>query len=208
MRRRGITCPAVAPGQSRQALLGQAGLVASTAIGAGLLSRALGLGGLAPMLRPAGAMGTAMHPGMALQMAVLMALVGVLIPRPACLAAWFGLARLGLWVIGLTLFALIDAAAVMAAMGTPDTVTAAALAAAPLFIGLLLTIIVPSGERCCIGFMLIMAHFSLMSWPWLALCAVLGRLGDDGLCQLAAPPGRSASHASDRMTRALRRRAD
>lgn len=170
---------AACPG--RPVLVRQASFAAIAAISVTLLAQSLGL-----IHRAMAMPGMSMGPGMALRMAVFMTLVGVLIPRPAHLTAWSGLARLGLWIIGLALFALIDARAMMAAMAMPDAATAAALAMAPLFIGLLLTIVVRSGERCCIGFMLIMTHFSLMAWPWLGLCAVLGALGDNGLCRLIA----------------------
>lgn len=122
---------------------------------------------------------------MALRMAALMTVIGVVVPRPALLTSRRGLLRLGAWVLGLTLFGLVDMQAGMAAMAAESPVMAAVLTYGPLAAGLALALRVPTGEGCCIAFMLAMSHFGLMSWPWMGVCALLGSIGENGLRRLA-----------------------
>jgi hypothetical protein len=118
---------------------------------------------------------------LALRMAALMTVIGVLVPRPALLTSGRGLLRLGLWVLGLTLFGLIEMQTGMAAMAAESPMLEAVLTYAPLATGLAFALLVPTGESCCIAFMLAMSHFGLMAWPWMGLCALLGSIGEGGL---------------------------
>lgn len=118
---------------------------------------------------------------LALRMAAVMTVIGVVVPRPALLTSPRGLARLGLWVLGLTIFGLIEMQASMAAMMTENPLGAGFLAYGPLAAGLAVALRVRTGERCCIAFMLAMSHFGLMAWPWMGICALLGSIGEGGL---------------------------
>jgi hypothetical protein len=123
---------------------------------------------------------------MALRMAAVMTVIGVLVPRPALLTYGRGLLRLGLWVLGLTLFGWIEMQTGMAAMLAENPFCAAMLAYGPLAAGLAFALLVPTGEGCCIAFMLAMSHFGLLAWPWMGLCAVLGSIGQGGLRRFLA----------------------
>jgi len=123
---------------------------------------------------------------LALRMAALMTVIGVVVPRPALLTSPRGLLRLGLWVLGLTLFGLIEMQTGMVAMAAENPALEAILTYGPLAAGLTFALLVPTGEGCCIAFMLAMSHFGLMSWPWMGLCAVLGSIGEGGMRRVLA----------------------
>lgn len=110
---------------------------------------------------------------LAAKMAALMTLLGVALPRPTLLTSAQGLRHIGLWLLGLTLFGLADMQAAMAAMGAEAPATQTLLTYGPLAAGLILAAFAPRRAGCCITFMLVMAHFDLMNWPWIGLCALL-----------------------------------
>jgi len=125
--------------------------------------------------------------GPAGRMAVLMTLLGVLLPCPVLLLSPRGLAQLGLWLLGLTLFGLLDMQAGMAAMMAIDPTLQTVLTYGPLFAGLALACFLPGRHAVCVVAMLAMTHFGLMAWPWLGLCALLAALSLSGPSGAAAP---------------------
>ncbi|GAB0119988.1 hypothetical protein [Acidisoma sp. 7E03] len=121
------------------------------------------------------------------RMAALMTLLGVLLPCPALLRSPQGLLRLAAWLLGLTLFGLLDMQAGMAAMMTSDTTLQTVLTYGPLFAGLAFACFLPGSHGLCVAAMLAMTHFGLMAWPWLGLCALLAAFS------LGQAPSRAAA---------------
>jgi hypothetical protein len=103
--------------------------------------------------------------GLALRMAAGMVVIGILTARPRLMLA--------AWVLGLTGFALADGQAAMAGLALTDARLGLLLSLTPLAVGLLVAALVPRGHRACVATMVVMAHAGLMTWPWMAGCAVL-----------------------------------
>jgi hypothetical protein len=110
---------------------------------------------------------------MALRMAAVMTVIGLVTARPRLLRSWAGVRTLALWLGGLTLFTFADQQAAISALGTQSAAAALLLQSAPLLAGLLAAAWAPRGEKSCVAAMVIMAHAGLMSWPWMAACAGL-----------------------------------
>lgn len=110
---------------------------------------------------------------MASRIAAVMTVIGITTACPRLLCSWQGLARLGLWLLGLALFTLLDMQAVTTALSWTNPQAALLLRSAPLVAGLALSACVPRGERACAAGMLVMLHAGLMSWPWMGACAAL-----------------------------------
>lgn len=111
--------------------------------------------------------------GLSLRMAAGMVVIGILTARPRLLCTGQGLLTLIIWMLGLTSFALADSQAAMTSLGLADARFGLLLSLAPLAAGLLVAALVPRGHRICVATMVVMTHAGLMTWPWMAACAVL-----------------------------------
>lgn len=111
--------------------------------------------------------------GLALRMAAGMVVIGILTARPRLICSGHGWLMLAAWVLGLTGFALADGQAATAGLALADARLGLLLSLAPLAAGLLVAALVPRGHRLCVATMVMMTHAGLMTWPWMAGCAVL-----------------------------------
>lgn len=111
--------------------------------------------------------------GVALRMAAGMVVIGVLTARPRLLCSGHGWLTVMAWVLGLTIFTLADGQAAMASLALSDARLSLLLRVAPLAVGLMVSALMPRGHRTCVAAMVVMTHAGLMTWPWMAACAVL-----------------------------------
>jgi hypothetical protein len=110
---------------------------------------------------------------MALRVAIVMTVIGILVARPWLLRSRRGALTLAVWVMGLMAFALADQQAAIAGLTVRDPVAGWLLRTAPLLAGLVAAALVPRGQKACVAAMVVMTHAGLMTWPWMAGCAAL-----------------------------------
>lgn len=109
----------------------------------------------------------------ALRMAAGMVVIGILSARPRLACSGHGWLTLTAWVLGLMVFALADSQAAMASLALTNAPLGLLLSLAPLVAALLVAALVPRGHKACVATMVVMIHAGLMTWPWMAACAVL-----------------------------------
>ncbi|MCB8878897.1 hypothetical protein ACELLULO517_01530 [Acidisoma cellulosilytica] len=160
---------------ARQPLLQPTAQVLAAGAVAGILTMAVSSFGLFDMPLMAGC-----GPGMlqaslavALRVTASMVVIGILTARPQMICSRQGLLTLAAWILGLTVFAVLDQHAVTISLTLTDPLAGPLLRATPLLVGLLAASLAPRGQKICIAAMIVMTHAGLMTWPWMALCAAL-----------------------------------
>jgi hypothetical protein len=133
---------------------------------------------------------------MALRLAILMTVIGILVARPWLLRSRRGALTLAVWVMGLMAFVLADQQAAIAGLAVHDPALGLLLRMTPLLAGLAAAALAPRGQRACIAAMIVMTHAGLMTWPWMAACAALTAWTEarhGSTCALRAPRNPSLS---------------